>query len=229
MQQRTPATISLALILALTLAAFGVATAQGATGGTVMVTIENTSPTSISPPVLIAHGSEFALFTLFEPASPELALMAEDGVPDDLAAVARIGSGVTAVVVSDGGVPSGESVTLSIDVGDAAYLTWTGMLTTSNDAFVVWTYPLKGDDMSMMDMGGPAFADGVVRVFDAGTEANTELCEHVPGVPCGNKFVRATEGAEGFVTLHGGILGVGDLDPSVWDWRHPVAVVTVAH
>ena len=69
----------------------------------------------------------------------------------------------------------------TIDVGDATFVTVAGMLVTSNDAFVHWTYPLKEGAMAMK--GGHAFADGVVRVFD----------------------------------------------PSMWDWRHPVAVVTVAH
>ncbi len=45
--------------------------------------------------------------------------------------------------------------------------------------------------------------------------------------PCVNKNVRVTDGADGFVGPHGGILGVGDLDPRVAGWLHPVLEVSV--
>jgi len=45
--------------------------------------------------------------------------------------------------------------------------------------------------------------------------------------PCGNKFFRDTAGAEGFVHVHSGIHGIGDLDPETLDWHNPVAEVTI--
>lgn len=139
---------------------------------------------------------------------------------------------------------------------DAPYLTVLGMLVTSNDAFVAWSGDVRqlvasggmageaamgdasmaGDEMAGDEMAGESMgmgmaasgppADGVARVYDAGSEANTESCAHVPGPPCGGAGGRAPDGAEGHVALHGGILGVGDLDPANWDWTNPVLGVS---
>ena len=223
--------------LVLSLAAFGFALAQGmATGDTVRVTITNTTSQPVSPPLLVSHDGSFTPFYVGEPASPELTLLAEDGAATRLAEVAGIGSGVRGVVVADGGLAPGASVTLEIAAGEGAILTLITMLVTTNDAFAVWSaYAHDGtmamDGMAPMSDGMMAKQgvqhDGVVRVYDAGTEANTEVCAHIPGPPCGSKGVRATDGAEGAVGPHGGILGVGDLDPQVVGWLHPVLAVAV--
>jgi hypothetical protein len=91
---------------------------------------------------------------------------------------------------------------------------------------------MSGGDMGMgeSDMARTGHApphDGVVRVYDAGSEADTEACAHIPGPPCGNPGARHGDAAEGHVALDGGILGVGDLDPAEWDWRNPVLEVQV--
>ncbi len=81
-------------------------------------------------------------------------------------------------------------------------------------------------NMNSMTPHGPPH-DGIVRVYDAGSERNTEACANIPGPPCGSAGARAADGAEGHVALHGGVLGVGDLDPAMWDWLNPVVSVTV--
>ena len=40
-------------------------------------------------------------------------------------------------------------------------------------------------------------------------------------------FMRDTEGAEGFVHIHSGIHGTGDLSPAEWDWQNPVVEIAV--
>lgn len=201
-------------------------------GETYTVTFTNTSPQPISPPILIAHSLEFHPVVPGDPADPALWQLAEDGDASELATVARAAPGVHEVVVADGPVPPGASITLEIGVtDDAHYLTLLGMLVVTNDAFVFWGADAFADEMmgDMGDMDGmgmaPAIYDGVVRVYDAGSEADTESCEHIPGPPCGNAGVRVTDGAEGAIHLDGGILGVGDLDPAELDWRNPAATV----
>jgi len=226
----------LAPILALSLAAFGFTLAQGmSTTDTVRVTITNTTTQRVSAPLLVSHDGSFAPFYVGMEASPELTLLAEDGSAAELAEVARAATGVYGVVVADGGLAPGASVTLEIAAGEGAVLTLITMLVTTNDALVVWS-GYAHDGMMAMDGTKPmddmmakqgVIHDGVVRVYDAGTEANTELCAHIPGPPCGNKGARVVEGAEGFVALHGGILGVGDLDPRMYGWLHPVLEVSV--
>jgi hypothetical protein len=51
-------------------------------------------------------------------------------------------------------------------------------------------------------------------------------CSHIPGPPCG-MHVRMPAGAEGYVYVHAGIHGTGDLNPAQFDWRNPVAKITV--
>ena len=67
----------------------------------------------------------------------------------------------------------------------------------------------------------------LIPAYDAGSEADNELCAYRPGPPCGSVGVRATEGVEGFVHIHAGIHGGGDLNPATYDWRNPVAKVSI--
>ena len=62
--------------------------------------------------------------------------------------------------------------------------------------------------------------------YDAGSEANTELCDFIPGPPCGNHVKDSSE-AEGYVFVHSGIHGIGDIDAAMYDWRGPVANVVI--
>jgi hypothetical protein len=222
-------------VLALLLAT-GAASAQ--MGSTYAVTITNHTAQPISPPVVIAHALDYQPVVPGQAADPALWRLAEDGDATDLATVARVDPGVYEVVTAAGPLMPGESVTLDIGVTeDFHYLTVLGMLVATNDAFVFWGSEV-GAATSMDGMGGgmggdmmgmaPAIYDGVVRVFDAGSEADTESCDHIPGPPCGNPGVRVTDGAEGTIHLDGGILGVGDLDPTTYDWTNPAVSVTVA-
>jgi hypothetical protein len=64
--------------------------------------------------------------------------------------------------------------------------------------------------------------------YDAGSEVNDELCASIPGPDCGGAGAGSPVGGEeGYVHVHTGIHGIGDLDPSERDWRNPVAMITV--
>lgn len=67
-----------------------------------------------------------------------------------------------------------------------------------------------------------------MRKSHAGFTLVLELCDHIPGPPCGKAFVRNTGGAEGYVHVHSGIHGIGDLVPEQFDWRNPVAEVVIS-
>ncbi len=112
----------------------------------------------------------------------------------------------------------GSSVTLTVDV-DRHFrrLSLAGMLVTTNDAFV-----------AVRSAGIPwGWRQLEAAAYDAGSEANSEACDFIPGPPCGNGGVRDTADAEGFVHIHSGIHGSGDLLPSRDDWRNPVAKITM--
>jgi hypothetical protein len=172
----------------------------------------------ITPPLVIVHKSGFKLFTPGAPAIPELAALAEDGDTAPLEGFLSTLEEVHDVAVSSVPLLPGESVTVEVDVvGQFREITAVGMLATSNDAF----FAVNGVRVPVKSrtIGGLA--------YDAGSEVNSESCEFIPGPPCENPFVRDTDGAEGFVHIHAGVHGTGDLIPSEHDWHNPAVVVTI--
>lgn len=72
---------------------------------------------------------------------------------------------------------------------------------------------------------------GYSPAYDAGTEADDELCAHIPGPPtvCGGEgFNPSQEGDVNFLHIHAGIHGVGDLSAATFDWRNPVAKIVIS-
>ncbi|MBI3606894.1 MAG: spondin domain-containing protein [Nitrospirae bacterium] len=184
------------------------------------VTITNlTRGQVLTPPVVVAHNPEFVLFTPGTPASSELATLAEDGVTGPLLGLLNTLPSVYDAAASAGPVLPGHSVTVEIATsGKFNTISAVGMLASTNDGF----FAVKG-------IGAPK--KGAVSVeaeaYDAGSEVNTESCAFIPGPPCGHAGVRDTAGAEGYVHIHAGIHGIGDLTPAMHDWRNPVAQVTI--
>ena len=189
------------------------------------VTITNlTYDQIISPPVVVVHDGRFRLFEPGQPADSELAALAEDGMTGPLAGLLEVSDGVQDYAVAAGGIPPGGSISVEISaLGRDRMLSLAGMLVSTNDAFA-------GLDGYALPLGFAAFFGGStidIPAYDAGSEANTESCEHIPGPPCGSSGMRVTEGAEGRVHVHRGIYGAGDLDGSAKDWRNPVARVSI--
>ena len=182
------------------------------------VTITNlTKGQVISPPIAYSHGGNFQLFTPGEPAIPELAGVAEDAMNEPLIAYLQTQPKVLDVTVAAGPLMPGHTTHLYVTArGAARRITALGMLVTTNDAF----FAAEG---RAIGFGETEYA----IAWDAGSEENNESCDYVPGPPCGNIGVRATDNAEGYVYVHAGIHGGSDLDPSMHDWRTPVAKVTL--
>ena len=188
------------------------------------VTLTNLTRGQIfSPGVLVTHTRDMEpLFVAGSPASDELAAVAEDAIADPL--VAALGDsddvrGIAMITGEIGPILPGESATVVVETTrrDRRF-SLVGTPVTTNDAF----YALNG-------IKGPSSGSSThdLRAYDAGTEANNELCSHIPGPPCGNAEIRATEEAEGYVHIHAGVHGGGDLDPAVHDWRNPVGRLTI--
>lgn len=188
-------------------------------GRRVEITITNLTRNQIfSPPVVISHKKGFHLFELGQPANDQLYPLAEDGetapLTDHLATLPSVHEFAVA-----GPVMPGTSVTLEVSTrGHFKYVTAAGMLVTTNDAF----FAIRGVKV-------PFFGEKTVQAvaYDSGSEANSESCNFIPGPPCGNPGVRDTTNAEGYVYIHAGIHGIGDLDASMVDWRNPVAEITI--
>jgi hypothetical protein len=184
------------------------------------VTVTNlTRGQVITPPVAIVHDDAYRLFDLGSPAIPELAALAEDGNAAPLRALLETDPSVLGTEMASSPVMPGATSIFEVTVhGPYRFLTVAGMLATSNDAF----FAVRGESI-------PAAGVRTVEAeaYDAGSEANLELCRDVPGPPCGNGGVRHTDGAEGYVHVHAGIHGIGDLVPAQHDWRNPVTEVRI--
>ncbi len=189
------------------------------------VTITNLTRGQQFTPILVAsHQEGVQLFTLGRPASAELATLAEEGNTGPLTSLLRGLPAVRDVTSSSGLLDPGRSVTVTVAGGaEFDHLSVAAMLIPTNDGF----FALNGG-------AGPR-GDQVVRLFspayDAGSERNDELCASIPGpffAECGGPGGGAkVGGGEGFVHIHAGIHGVGNLNPAQRDWRNPVAEITI--
>ena len=172
-------------------------------------------------PILVAsHEEGVAFFRVGQPASEELATMAEGGDISGLAGLLSAEPRVHQVTSTGGLLLPGESVSVSIPAkGHSNHISLAAMLIPTNDAFLAIAglrVPNKGKAVSLGAMA-----------YDAGSEPNDKLCASIPGPDCGGAGRSPGVGGEGFLHGHAGIHGIGDLDPVERDWRNPVAKVTV--
>lgn len=183
------------------------------------VTITNlTRGQSITPILVITHKKGHPVYQAGMAASAELTAIAEGGntapLQDKLMAM-----GMAYDAASSGGLlGAGESVTVRVKAdGDFKYVSLAAMFLPTNDGFVA----LNGMRLPKRH------AVKMLPVMDAGTENNDELCASIPGPHCGGEPFSDADG-EGFVHVHGGIHGVGDLSAADYDWRNPAVKVSIS-
>ena len=207
-------------ILSGTLFFAGHAMASGGKGA-YEVTITNVTQGEIFTPIMVAtHPRGVKLFELGDSASTPLAILAESGDTAPLSDY-LVDEGAHDVVTADDVLPPGASVTLTVETsGRSRYVSVASMLVPSNDAF----FAVNGVHGPRGRRTKTVFSP----VYDAGSETNDELCVSIPGPP----FICAGEGynpadGEGYVHIHPGIQGVGDLIAADHDWRNPAAKITI--
>jgi len=187
------------------------------------VTIVNLTRGQAFTPFLVAtHKPGVEIFALGEPASDELALLAEGGdtkpLADKLLSMPEVGY----VETSEGLLDPGDSVTVTIPFlkspgGIFNKVSLAAMLIPTDDAFIALN-GVNGPIGKMTMYMAPA--------YDSGSSVNGEMCADIPGPVCGGTGWTPEDG-EGYVHVHAGIHGIGDLDASEFDWRNPVAKVTI--
>ena len=162
------------------------------------------------------------VFTPGMPASEALATLAETGSPAMLETMLGRDLRVSSTAVLTGAatvIQPGESVAAEIETTPGQMVTLVGMLVSTNDAFA-----------GARNIHVPYYGsvEVMLNAYDAGSEANTEMCSDIPGPPCAEDSgnMRVTAGAEGFVYVHPGIRGDAEITLDR-DWRNPVARVVV--
>jgi len=200
-----------------------VTVAQAASPVDYQITITNLTVGESFTPIMAASHSALdnAFFTLGQPASDELADMAEGGDTAPLQGLLEASAHhVTAVVNAEGLTDPGQSVTLTLSaLPGRDVISLAGMLIPTNDGF-----------MALQNLPLPRGAEVVSRyavVYDAGSEPNDELCISIPGPVCGGEGGSPGVSGEGYVHIHSGIHGIGDLSPAGFDWRNPAALIEI--
>ena len=189
------------------------------------VTVTNLTRGQQFTPILVAtHKEGVRLFELGTPASSQLKTLAEEGDVRPMTALLLGNPKVLDVVNSGALLNPGSSITQRVRTqGDFENVSVAAMLIPTNDGF-----------FAANDLEGPDETDSITvfsPAYDAGTEINDELCASIPGPffsEChGPGRGGAPGGGEGYVHIHAGIHGIGNLDPAIRDWRNPVAKITI--
>ena len=211
-------------ICGITLALFStLAVAQGRSNFEVAIT-NITIGQTFTPQLVMTHSNDYRMFELGSPASAALEMMAEGGDTGPL--TDEVANFATAVRTVAGLLGPGETATTVVRGNPGQdMLSVAAMLIPTNDAFLA----LNGIPLPRFQS-----AEYLVPAYDAGSEANDQSCQHMPGPVCGGEgFVEG--GGEGFVHVSNGFHDLGDQDedgfeilgPQGYDWRNPVARIVV--
>jgi hypothetical protein len=186
------------------------------------VTITNLTNSIIFTPVLVASQRRaVSIYELGSPASEDLAAVAESGDIGPLTTTLNADRRVVDVQNSVGPLLPGKSVTVVVSAAHGARrISIAAMMLPTNDGFIAL------DSVKVPRHGSVTFFS---PGFDAGSEPNDESCKNIPGPTCDGMGLSPgdNDGDEGYVNIHRGMHGIGDLAADVYDWRNPVAKITV--
>lgn len=191
-----------------------------------VVNVTNNQP--LSPPALVVHGDGYRAFRPGQPASLGLEVLAEAGSPADLLNEARADAAVRTTARGDAVVPPGglTLIQFAVQAGQPVQVSLATMLVNTNDAFA----GVSGVDVS--DLAAGQSRRLRARVYDAGTEDNSEAAGEVPGPAGGGQGFAPTRSARDFVAVHPGVVTRADgLASSALDeshrWLGPAAQVVI--
>ena len=221
----------LALVLGAVSLGASVAHADGGYYRKYEVTITNiTRGQTFTPQLVATHDRRIGIFELGSPASEGLEILAEDGATQALTdELLANGYRVADATTIGGLLPPGQSVSTVVEATRFHNrLSVAAMLIPTNDTFVA----LNG--VRLPRVGSTSY---LAVAYDAGTEANDQNCVNMPGPRCGGEGFSPgpNDGDEGFVYVSNGfhtlppstVEGEEILGPQVYDWRNPVARITV--
>ncbi|MDX1605676.1 MAG: spondin domain-containing protein [Candidatus Competibacterales bacterium] len=187
----------------------------------------------LSPVLVALHDPALDLLEVGEPVSVELEQLAEGGDNEPLLAALQSSEGLVAVQGGSGPIGPGDSTTLMLEVTEdtpAPRLSVVTMLVNSNDALAVL------DGATLDDLAIGAGLSYALDSYDAGTEANDESADAIPGPaaagggqvgfdPARDDVADRLSAHPGVVTADDGLTGsvLGDLQR----WDNPVARVRV--
>ena len=207
------------IIAALIVAAVAVAAlqplsvpAEAQSAASLNLTVRNiTGGQPITPPIAVVHDAGVSLLPQNADSLDGLEELAEAGAQSALAASLGEIDGVKGVFSLDPPpISPGEEVTAAITASPGDHVSVIAMLACTNDAITIGTL--------IVSESGQAMSSG--RVYDAGTEDNTETRNTVPclgGEEAGVLGADSADG-EGQIRHHPGIVGGADLTKAQHGW-----------
>lgn len=176
---------------------------------------------SFTPFLAATHNNDVKLFEVAKPASDELSRVAEGGDVGPLASALEATGNVIDTSTTSGLLGPGESVSFDIQSQThVSFISIVSMLLPTNDTIVALNKGVL-----------PGFRTGTATyyldAYDAGTEANDELCENIPGPRCGGEPFSPEDEGEGYVYPSPGIHGDADLGRAAYNWSGKVAKVEI--
>lgn len=185
-----------------------------------------TSNQPLSPILAQLHNSEYAAWKIGQAASLGLEMLAEGGdnstlLNGKMPNVYRSISGVAAI-----GPGASDMQSIQTEMSANMKLTFISMLVNTNDAFIGQT----GIDLSNLVVGEEV--KYFLPIYDAGTEANSELQGTIPGPADGGEGFNMARDDVDYVARHPGIVGIDQgYSESVLNSTHgfdsPAAVLTI--
>lgn len=184
------------------------------------VTITNlTASINFTPFIAASHRNGVEIFNAGHAATAEMTAIAEGGNTAPLTATLGANNRVKDIQNTAGLLGPGQSVEITLSAKKGAkYISLASMMLPTNDGFVGLSN-VRAPKEGTRTYYSPG--------YDAGTETNDELCVNIPGPTCGGTPASPEDHGEGFIHVNRGIHGVGDLNPHQYDWRNPVAKITI--
>ena len=177
-----------------------------------------TSGQPMSPPLWAVHDHKLDVWSVGELASSGVLPIVEDAfnapLQSYLSSNQHVREAQTETGSPAGPIPPGGVREFDVtSKGNDKYLSMLWMLVRTNDGFTgLDSYKLDGNKAKTL----------LLRAYDGGTENNNQSCAFIPGLPCGNFFVRDPTAQA--IAPHPGITG-GEI--AAFAWTNPVAKVTI--
>ncbi|OUS32746.1 hypothetical protein A9Q98_01040 [Thalassotalea sp. 42_200_T64] len=155
----------------------------------------------MSPVTVVLH-NDGQLWSIGEPASAALELLAESGDGSDLLSLGM----VLASGVGDGVLMPGLTQSIMVTSVDVvpSHLSLATMLVNTNDAFT------GVNAMSLTNLAVGESISMLTSSYDSGTEKNSELVTTIPGPAGGGEGFNAQRDDVDFVAMHPGVVSQDD-------------------
>jgi hypothetical protein len=173
--------------------------------------------------VMVHNEKAEPLYVHGKQSSEALARLAEHGDNSQLVEhYTKNDIGVSSVEVFTTGAPffGGDVFQIEVETSiEFPLVTIATMAINTNDCFIALNgvFPHPG---LVIDLPG----------MDSGSEENNENCSSIPGPGCADVDGGNVDSGngEGFVHVHRGVHGIGDLAAAEYDWRNPMMTVVIS-